>query len=277
MLQNVLALILFATAVLPVAAQSRPPRIVSLAPSVTEVLFEIGAGDLLVGVTSYCQYPPQVLKLPKIGGYLTPSYEALARVSPDLAIVLPEHADIEPKLAALNIPVFRVDHRRVDGIVESLTALGDRLGVRETAAARSDAIRRLLARVTSEVAGKPRPRLLICFGRSSDFRRLYAAAPGSLHDSLLTYAGGQNVLTPGAVVYPTLSVEGVMRLDPDVIVEFAAGRQDPLALAREWRALDSLRAVKAGRVHVFTDDFLSVPGPRLVRFTETLSRALYPR
>jgi iron complex transport system substrate-binding protein len=259
------------------AAQTGPQRIVSLAPSVTEVLFEAGLGPRVVGVTSYCRFPPAVLTLPKVGGYLTPSYEALVALRPDLVVVLAEHADIEPRLAALNIPTLRVDHRSIEGIVQSIVTLGDRCGAPASAARAADALRRDLARAIQIAGDSPRPRVLVCFGRSEDFRRLYAAAPGTVHDDLIRHAGGRNALMSDAVSYPTLSVEGVMRLDPDVIVEFAAGGRDAAGLRRQWDALGSLRAVKAGRVHVFTDDFLPVPAPRFVRFAETLARVLHPR
>jgi iron complex transport system substrate-binding protein len=259
------------------AVERGPQRIVSLAPSVTEVLFEAGLGPRVVGVTSYCRFPRDVLALPKVGGYLTPSYEALLALQPDLVVVLPEHADIEPRLAALNIPTLRVDHRSLEGIVQSIVTLGDRCGAPARAERAADALRQNLARVRRIAGAGPRPRVLVCFGRSEDFRRLYAAAPGTVHDDLIIQAGGQNVLTSGAVSYPTLSAEGVMRLDPDVIVEFAAGGLDANVLRGEWNALGSLRAVKTGRVHVFTNDFLSVPGPRFVRFAETIARILHER
>jgi iron complex transport system substrate-binding protein len=115
------------------------------------------------------------------------------------------------------------------------------------------------------------------FGRADDFRRVYAAAPGTVHDDLLTQAGGENVLTSRAVPYPTLSAEGLIRLDPDVVVEFASGSSDAGALRQQWNALDSLKAVNTGRVYVYTHDFLAVPGPRFVRFAETLAHALYPQ
>ena len=257
--------------------QPVPQRIVSLAPSATEVLFEAGLGPRVVGVTSYCRFPPHVLALPKVGGYLTPSYEALVALRPDLVVILPEHADIEPRLAALRIPTLRLDHRSLDGIVRSVIAVGERCGAQASAAQAAGALRQHLARVHQLSLGPSRPRVLICFGRTEDFGRLYAAAPGTVHDDLIRQAGGRNALTSGVVSYPTLSVEGLLRLDPDVIVEFAAGRPDATALRRQWNALDSLRAVKAGRVHVFTDDFLSVPGPRFVRFAETIARLLFPR
>jgi iron complex transport system substrate-binding protein len=259
------------------AAGSSPQRIVSLAPSVTEVLFEAGLGPRVVGVTSYCRFPREVLAIPRVGGYLTPSFEALVALRPDLAVVLPEHVDIEPRLAALRIPILRVDHRSLDGIVRSLVVLGERCDVQPRAERAAEALRQHLARVQQIRRGGPRPRVLVCFGRSEDFRRLYAAAPGTVHDDLITWAGGVNALTSRAVSYPSLSVEGLMRLDPDVIVEFAAGRPDAATLRRQWNGLDAIRAVKSGRVHVFTDDFLSVPGPRFVRFAETIARVLFSR
>ncbi|HYE87242.1 MAG TPA: helical backbone metal receptor [Vicinamibacterales bacterium] len=271
----ILLLLAFTTQSAAASAQA-PRRIVSLAPSVTEVLFEIGAGDRVAGVTTYCVFPKAALGLPKVGGYLTPSYEALVGLAPDLVVVLPEHRDIEHRLAALGPPVLRVDHGSLDGIVDSLRTLGRRCGVDAGARVAANALRQRLE-YAKRAAPANRPRVLLCFGRSADFRRMYAAARGTVHDDLLTYAGADNALIAREVAYPTLSVESVMRLDPDVIVEFAPGAHDPDTRRQQWYRLGSLRAVKAGRVHIFTDSFLSVPGPRFVRFVETLARALHAR
>ena len=254
-------------------AQRVPHRIVSLAPSVTEVLFEAGLGSRVVGVTSYCRFPREVLALPKVGGYLTPSYEALAALRPDLVVTLPEHADIEPKLTALGIPILRVDHRSLAGIVHSIETVGQRCGAEADAQRAADALRQTLA-AAKRAAGGPSPRVLICFGRTEDFRQLTAAAPGTVHDDLILQAGGINALTSAAVAYPTLSAEGVIRLDPDVIVEFSSSAADPAILRRQWNRLDALRAVQNGRVYVFTGEFLSVPGPRFARFAETISHSI---
>lgn len=255
------------------ATQEPPHRIVSLAPSVTEVLFEAGLGPRVVGVTSYCRFPREVLALPKVGGYLTPSYEAIVALHPDLIVTLPEQADLEPKLSALGVPILHVDHRSLDGIVRSIEQVGERCGAEASARRAADALRQTLAALRSNAAG-PRPRVLICFGRTEDFRRVIAAAPGTVHDDLITSAGGANALTSRAVAYPTLSVEGVIRLDPDVIVEFSSSGADPAALRRQWNRLDSLTAVKTGHVYVFAGEFLSVPGPRFVRFADTIARSI---
>ena len=239
----------------------------------TEVLFEAGAGPRVVGVTSYCRFPRDVLALPKVGGYLTPSFEALVALKPDLVVTLAEHADVEPKIRALGIPILRLDHRSLDAIVLSIEHVGERCGTAALARQAADALRQRLAG-TKRLATGARPRVLICFGRAEDFRKLTAAAPGTIHDDLITQAGGVNVLTSRAVAYPTLSAEGLMRLDPDVIIEFSSSGADAAALRRQWNSLDSVRAVRSGRVYVFTGDFLSVPGPRFVRFAETIARSI---
>jgi iron complex transport system substrate-binding protein len=268
-----IAVLLCALTALRVEAQSTPRRIVSLAPSVTEVLFEAGVGPRVVGVTSYCSFPREALVLPKVGGYLTPSYEALLALNPDLVVTLPEHADLEPRLTALGLPILRVDHRSLEGIVRSIEQVGERCGAADNARTAADALRHRLA-VLERMAASPRPRVLICFGRADDFRRLTAAAPGTIHDDLITRAGGANVLTSSAIAYPVLSAEGVMRLDPDVIIEFSSAAVDASALRRQWDRLNALKAVTSQRVYVFTGPMLSVPGPRFVRFAETIARSI---
>lgn len=263
--------LVWAAAWTPTAAQDMPRRIVSLAPSVTEVLYEAGAGARVVGVTSYCLFPREVLALPKVGGYLTPSYEALVALQPDLVVTLAEHADVEPKIRALGIPILRLDHRSLDGIVRSIEQVGERCGTAPRAKQAADALRQALAGAKRSAVGAP-PRVLICFGRAEDFRRLTAAAPGTIHDDLITRAGGVNVLASPVIAYPTLSAEGIMRLDPDVIIEFSSG--DAAALRLQWNRLDSVRAVRSGRVYVFTGEFLSVPGPRFARVAETIARSI---
>jgi len=252
--------------------QPVPRRIVSLAPSVTEVLFEAGLGARVVGVTSHCLFPREVSALSKVGGYLTPSYEAIVALRPDLIVTVPEHADLEPRLRALGFPILRLDHRSLDGIIRSIEQVGERGGAAPLAHRAADALRQRLGAL-ERIAARPRPRVLTIIGRTEDFRQLTTAAPGTIYDDLIARAGGANVLTSRAASYPTLSIEGVIRLDPDVILEFSSGGAER-TLRRQWDRLDAVTAVKAGRVFVFTDESLFVPGPRFVRFADTIARAL---
>lgn len=260
------------------AAAAMPKRIVSLAPSITESLFALGLGERVVGITSYCRYPPEVEGIARIGGYLTPSYEALAAARPDLVIVLPEHADIIPRLDALGLDVLPLDHRTLDGIVGGLQLIARRCGS-AAADALVPALASGLARIEGVVGDRPRPRTLIVLGRQGDrsgFRSVLGGGAGGLHHDLVVRAGGLNVLVDSAVSYPSISAEGLLRLDPDAILECAPGRGAADALRGEWSALPALRAVRTGRVTVFTEACLSVPGPRLVRLVGEMARALHP-
>ena len=263
-------------------AATRPPtdaaeRIVSLAPSATEVLFEAGCGSRLVGVTSYCVFPADAAALPKVGGYLTPSYEAIMALRPDVVVVLPEHEDARQDLAALDLDVVEFDHRTIDAILDSVETAGELCGQRGTAERVVAELTHLLRRVEVVVSGRTRPRVVVSVSRGEErgFGSLSAAGPGGIYDDVLFRAGGRNAVPPGPVLHPTLSAESLLRLDPDAIVELAAGAKDE-KLRDDWRALASLNAVRRKRVFVFTGDFLPVPGPRLVRFVETVARALHP-
>lgn len=261
------------------SASRAPMRIVSLAPSVTELLFALGLGDRVVGVTSYCRYPPEVIRIPKIGGYLTPSYEALASLRPDLAILLPEHDEVRGRVEALGIQVLRLDQTSVAGILGSATATGERCGATRQAASLRAELQTQLDQIAHTIAGRSRPRVVICMGRNADpngFRSMSAAGPGGIYDDLIARAGGTNAIGPGPILHPSLSAEALLRIDPDAIVEFAPGSGPPERLQAGWRSLSSLRAVRTGRVYIFTQDFLTIPGPRLIRFVGELARALHP-
>jgi iron complex transport system substrate-binding protein len=172
-----------------------------------------------------------------------------------------------------------VDHNSIEGILESATMIGKRCGVAREAAALRATLETELDGIAHAVAGRSRPRVMICLGRNADsmtFRAMSAAGPGGIYDDLITRAGGMNAIPAGSVLHPSLSAEALLQIDPDIIVEFAPNRGPAARLREQWRSLPSLRAVRSDRVFVFTQDFLSIPGPRLVHFVRDLARALHP-
>jgi iron complex transport system substrate-binding protein len=264
---------------LVVTSSQTPQRIVSLAPGITEMVFALGLGNRLVGVTTACRYPEAALRVPKIGGSVTPSLDALSAARPDLTLLLSASDDVRERVSALGIPLLRVDYNSLDGILESATLIGERCGAGRQAAALRASWQQELDAITKTVANRPRPRVLICLGRGqapSTLRSISVAEPGGIYHDLIVHAGGVNAIPQGQVLHPSISAEALVRLDPDVIVEFAPNADAPYRLRDDWRALHALRAVKNGRVYVFTQDFLSAPGPRLVRFVGELARALHP-
>jgi len=275
----------------PVAAQNRPGagsapaasprRIVSLIPATTEMLFAMGAADRLAGVGSYDRFPPEVERLPRVGGLLDPSVERILSLKPDLVIVYDTQAELKGQLARARIPIFRYAHRGLPDITETLRAIGVRVGAGPEADAAASRIEQQLAAIKARVAQRPRLKTLLVFGREPGTLRQIDASGGYgfLHD-VLEIAGGIDVLADLKRQSVQLSTESILALAPEVIIELHYGssmRADRLDAERfVWNALPSVPAVKSKRVHVLVGDEFVVPGPRIVLAAERFARALHP-
>jgi iron complex transport system substrate-binding protein len=267
----------------PRPAEGSCRRIVSMVPSLTEVVYAVGRGERVVGVTDFCAYPREVLTVPRLGGYFDPNYEAILALAPDIVLTMPEQAELRRGLAVLGIRAAEVNQRDIAGILNSITIVG-RLcdAAAEAAALRADLEARLRA-VTAKTQGLGRPRVLVCVGRpvgSGRLEEIYVAGTRTFYDEVLTRAGGVNACRATTADYPTLSAEGVIGLDPDVIIDLipdgekrGVRGQDAVI---EWNVLASLAAVKHGRVHALTDDFVTIPGPRFILALERVARLLHP-
>src|SRR5688572_2202380 len=204
----------------PLGAQT-PARIVSTSPSITETLFALGLGDRVVAVSRYCRYPAEVLALPKVGTFLQPDVELIARLRPDLAIVNPGPNGIERRLSTMRIPFETVQQGGLANVYSSIRIIGGAAGIQDRAAALIAELQDRLQRVRAAVSGRVPQRVLIIVGRSpGTLTDLVAVGRGSYLSDLATIAGGVNVL-PGDVVpqYPRISMETVIRLAPDVIID----------------------------------------------------------
>ena len=259
-----------------------PRRIVSMAPSVTEILFALGLGDRVVGVTRYCDFPLQATTLKTVGGYLDPSYEAILTLRPDLVILVQSHGEVERRLDDLGIATLRTDQERLAGVVESIRVIATRCGVADRGERLVDQIQSRLDAVRAAVAGRAPVRTLVSVGRSAargPVTSVWTAGPGTFYADALAIAGGVNVVGERGVAYPEIGREGLLVLDPDVIVEVVPGRGpaavEPGTVLAEWAGFDALRAVAAGRVEVLSGDAYVRPGPRIVELVEAMARALH--
>lgn len=265
-----------------VRAQNAPPRrIISLVPATSEMLFAMGGGTRLAGVSNYDRYPPEVEKLPHVGGLLDPNVEQILALKPDLVIVYETQTDLRRQLERARVPVFPYVHRGLPDITQTMRALGERVGLKAAADTAAAAIERQLAAVRARVAGHPRPRTLLVFGRERGSLRNVDASGGYgfLHD-VLEIAGGSNVLGDLQRQSVVMSTEMILTRAPDAIVELHYGASlAPARLADErgvWNTLPSLPAVKTGRVYLLVGDEFVVPGPRIVTAAERFARALHP-
>jgi len=256
----------------PPVAGGPPARIVSLAPSVTEIVYALDAGDRLVGVCGYCDHPAAVARLPRVGAYLTPSVEATLALRPDLVIAVPSPGNREAVRA-----IERAGGRVL--VVQDRTLADLRAAIRDIAAALGapDTGERLVAeveagldRVHARIAPLPMRRVLVVVGH----RPLVAVGRGTLQDELLTMAGGVNVAADAGQVWPTLTLELVVARAPEVIVDASMGSE---AGARElFAGLTTVPAVQNGRVVMLADETFLRAGPRVPEAAAALARAIHP-
>jgi ABC-type Fe3+-hydroxamate transport system substrate-binding protein len=249
-------------------------RIVSLAPAITETLFALGKGEAVVGVAMYSDFPPEAKRIAQVGAGTNPDLEAIARTRPTL--ILGEETKILPasRLEALG-PTRLLPWLTPAEIVRSVRELGAIVD-REAAA---DAIADEMERRWNVKPAAGAPRVLMLFvdapGRIGP---MYFAKPGSLHEALLVAAGGRNAIEGEVSGLPTLSVEGLLRLDPDAIVLLTASDELSEAARAQFLAdfaeLSTLRAVKLGRVRVLNGSILYVTGPRVMAVIDQVQAAL---
>jgi iron complex transport system substrate-binding protein len=262
-------------------APAAPRRIVSFVPAATEMLFAMGAGARLVGVSSYDRFPAEVSVIPRVGGLLDPNVEQVLALRPDLVVVYGTQAELRQQLRRAGLDVFVYTHRDLSDVTATMRALGMRVGVEVAAAAAAADLTRRLDAVRARVAGRPRPRTLLVFGRERGSLRQIRASGGYgfLHD-LLELAGGEDVWRDVRRESVEMSTEMVLARAPDVIIELHYGRSlsaDQLAAeALVWNGLPAVPAVRHKRVHLLLGDEFVVPGPRLATAAEQLSRAVHP-
>jgi iron complex transport system substrate-binding protein len=259
-----------------------PKRIISLVPNVTEIVYALGAGNRMVGVSSYDTYPDDVKSLPKVGALLDPNVERILSLKPDLVVIYGSQQDLKEQLEKAGIGVFPYRHAGLAGITSTIRELGARLGETSAADGLTAGIERGLDDIRRRVQGRARPRTLIVFGRERlSLRGMYVSGGvGFLHD-MVGIAGGDDVFADVKTESVQASTEQVIARRPDVIIEvraansaFPAGDRD--AEVRTWRVLGSVPAVRNGRVAFLFDDRIVIPGPRIVDGTLALARTLHP-
>src|SRR5258708_25219401 len=176
----------------PSGSPSGAVRIVSLAPSITETLFELGLGDRVVGVTRYCSFPPEARKKPQIGGYYDPNYEAVVALRPDLVITLTEHEEVRQELGKLGLATITVDQTTVPGILASILQIGAACACPQEAARLHERLETRLHSIANRTSGRPRPRVLISIGRmagDASVNRITVCGRKGFFEELIGLAG----------------------------------------------------------------------------------------
>lgn len=228
----------------------------------------------MVGVSNYCRYPPAVLALPKIGTYTNPDPEKIALLRPDLVIIQKSAAALADRLSALGIRYAEVKIGSLAEVYSMIRDIGRAVGLPAQAERLNGHIRARLDASRAETGGKPKPSVLLVVGRTPGLLTdLTAVGPGAYLGELLDIAGGVNVLTGTGIPYPHISLETVVRLNPDIILDLSMmGNQasQEERLREPWLAHRELNAVRRGMIFGLTSEALVTPGPRVVEAVEVM-------
>jgi iron complex transport system substrate-binding protein len=198
-------------------------------------------------------------------------------------VAIPSSRENRLRLESLGVRVVEVDQHDVDSVLDSISFLADACGVADQGKALRSQLESQMARVASTVAGASRPRAVVVVGHQigeGAVRSVWVAGPDTFYDGVVEIAGGVNAVEDGVARYPELSREGLVSIDPDVVVDVVAGLEerklDLDSVRAGWMQLAELRAVRDRRVTVLVGDHMVVPGPRLPEMVEAMARALHP-
>ena len=239
-------------------------RIISLAPSVTETVFALGLGDRLVGVSVYCDYPPEAARIDRVGTFLTPNVEAIVAKQPDIIIATPSPGNqgSVQALRRLGLNVVLVDPNTVAEIKESLIAIGRALGHEAAAHALVARIDAHIAAVQARLGDTPARKVLMVVGQTP----LVAVGSGTFQDELIRMAHGDNLAAAAGGSWPRLSIEFAIAAAPEVIIDTSMGNEEQVGAAPAmdfWKAFPTIPAVRDGHVYGYKAYQVLRPGPRL--------------
>lgn len=256
-----------------VTIKAEPKAIVSLAPSITEILYALGLEDKVAGVTEFCNYPPEAQTKPKVGGFADVSIEKLLALNPDLVLVSSIHiAQVLPELEKLGLTAVVIDAHDLPQVLDSILLVGKMTGKEKEAKALVAEMQKRMDAVVKAVEGKKKPKVF--WELSSD---LWTVGPGSFVHDIIVRAGGENIAT--GQPYLQLTSEAVISADPEVIILADHPYGETAETVAKRPGWNKITAVKEGRIIELTQeqtDIVSRPGPRVIDALELIAKILHP-
>ena len=254
-----------------------PQRVISMAPNLTEMIYDIGASGQLVGVTDYCKFPPVAKTKPKVGGWINPNYEKIVSLKPDLVLALQFHGPTVEHLKQLKLPYLVIDCQTVEDILKAYDTLGRALGHELDALRGKASLERRLAQARSKASQHKPVSVLFVIGHSPGaLDQLFGVGPGNFVDELISLSGGANILSDAKEPYPLVSKEQLIKRDPDVIIDSLPSSENTpgqvRAALQSWKKFKELRAVRDNHLFILTRDDYLIPGPTMAGLAEFLSR-----
>ncbi|RMF92465.1 MAG: hypothetical protein D6734_12200 [Candidatus Schekmanbacteria bacterium] len=253
-----------------------PQHIVSLAPNITEILFALGLGDKVVGVTNYCNYPPEALKKEKVGMLLNPSIEKILSLSPDLILLVAEGAnkDTYEKLQKIKAKVFVISPSNIGKLYDSIVAIGKICRVEDRAAKVVSTLKKRMKKVKDSLSDvKPVPLLFLL-----DINPLVSVSSKSFYGELFSIARADNVVKNSRIRYPRIGWEEIIKFSPEVII-IAKHSDNMTENFMEFEKMPAVRATPAfknGRIYLVDGDIVTRMGPRIIDAIEIFAKKIHP-
>ncbi len=259
-------------------------RIVSTAPSITEMLYALGLGNEVAGVTNYCRYPPEARLKPKIGDYTSPNIEAIAALKPDLVIIQTNPVRLAERLQALHLKTLEINQDDLPALYNSFRVVGAATGTEATARRLVEDTQSKLDQVRRRAASLPRVRVMFVIGRTPNrLDGLVVVGKASYLNEIMQTAGGENVFRDAPSQYPSVSLEEVLARNPEVIVDMGDMSDTVNVTAKHqrqvvnlWQRMGTIAAVKQHRIFAVASDIFVVPGPRVVDAAQAFFGMLHP-
>jgi iron complex transport system substrate-binding protein len=258
-----------------VTLKAEPQRIVTLAPSITEILYFLGLGDRVVGVTTFSYYPQEATLKPKVGSYIDLNVEKIISLSPDLVIGTADgnQPGVVDLLEQAGIPVFIVNPRNIRQTIDTVAIVGRLCGVPKKANALSTQLSQRVDHIIDHTKSKRKPLVFL----QINLRPIMTINKDTFLHDLIQLAGGRNMAEKEPITYPRISLEEVIRKKPDVIIISSMERGGRFEAARlEWLKWTSIPAVKEGRVYLIDSDLIDRPSPRIIEGLEAMARFIHP-
>lgn len=274
-------------------ACAAPKRIVSFSPVGTEILFALGQKERIAAVTDFCDYPPEALKKPKVGGFASINYEMLILMKADLVVLQDMHSQFVPQLKSLKIPYVILKQDSIEDICKSITELGRICGSGTIAERMVKNILFEVGSLRAKVKGKARPSVMVCVSRELSepvISTIYIAGQSNFYNELIDIAGGVNVSKERRIAYPQVSPDGISKMNPNIIIDLVGDKsyyhsKDKIDLEtifstkylkNQWERSVSTDAVKRGRIAVMNGTVYLRPGPRVGEVLRSFAEAIHP-
>jgi len=250
-------------------------RIISLAPSITEILFALGLDGEIAAITTFCDYPDAVMNKPRIGGFVNPNIEKIVSLKPDLIIGIRDgnRMDTIYRLNDFGFPVYLIDPKGFDGVMQTIKNIGKVVGREKESKRMIRDVVNKREHIVTLTRSLSQPKVFFQVGDVP----MITVGKGTLADDLIRLAGARSISENELMSYPSYSIETILLKAPEIIIMSSMeSRKDYMNLVKKWQNWKSIPAVRMNAIHVIDSNLVDRPTPRIEKGLEALARIIHP-